>query len=73
MCAEVASFGTDIRDVDVVVDEEEAGVGDGVMGIRRDRSGEDTLSELVGLEAVEDVFMELIGIDDLKCLVDYRF
>jgi hypothetical protein len=39
MHVEVASFGTDIGDIDVVVDEEEAGVGDGVMGIGGDRRG----------------------------------
>jgi hypothetical protein len=56
-----------------VVINEEARVRDRVVGIGRDRRGEDVLSELVGLEAVKDVFMELIGIDDLECLIDYRF
>jgi hypothetical protein len=70
---EVASFRTDVGDIDTVINKEEARVGDRVMGVGRDRRGEDVLSELVGLEAVKDVFMELIGIDDLECLIDYRF
>ncbi len=73
MGVEVASFGTDVRNINTVVDEKEAGVGDGVTGIGWDRGGEDILSELVGLEAVEDVLVELFRVDLVKGLVDYQF
>jgi hypothetical protein len=56
-----------------VVNKEEAGVRDRVTGVRRDRRGEDVLNELVSLEAIKDVFVELTGIDYLKCLIDYQF
>src|SRR5258706_5749702 len=72
MGVEVASFRTDVGTINMVVDEKEARVGDGVMGIRWDRGREDILSELVGLEAVEDVLMELFRVNFVakgKCKV----
>jgi len=54
----------------VVINEEEAGIGDRVAGIGRNGNGKDFLSELVGFEAIEDVGVELIGVDYLKCLIN---
>ena len=71
--AEVASFWVAVRNVNVVVDEKEAGVRDGIVGVRWKRGGKGFLSELVGLEAVEDIFVELAGIDFVESLVDYWF
>jgi len=71
--AKVAGFGVAVRNVDAVVDEEEAGIGDGVAGIGRDRGGKDILSELVSLEAVENVLVELVGVDYVERLIDNWF
>ena len=44
-----------------------------MAGFGRNGFGKDVLSKLVGYETFEDVFVELIGVDLFKDLVDYRF
>ena len=42
------------------------------MGVGRNRGGKDILSKLVSFETFEDVLVELIRVNYLKCLVDYQ-
>ena len=44
-----------------------------MAGFRRNRFGEDILSELVSYETFKDVFVELIRVNLFKDLIDYRF
>jgi len=70
MGADTSGFWMTVRNVNLRVNEKEAGVGNGVARIRREWDGKELLlSERIMLEAFEDVGMERLRVDkfDRSC------
>jgi len=68
--ADTSGFWTKVRNVNPRVDEKEAGVRNGMSRVRREWDGKELLlSELVMLEAFEDIGMEGLRVDkfDRSC------
>ena len=70
MGLEVTSIRGEIWDIDAMINEEEAGIRGGVTRVGRDQSGKDLLSRLISFEGVEDIPMNVFGVDFLESLVD---